>query len=88
MFQQWYYLILESVWLWGLYHGGLGVHFKPSKLCFDTCKSLFEFLVAEFHSVVDEILIVQGLLEVPIYLPEVGVQDLSDVIQLTADATK
>ena len=41
-----------------------------------------------FHSVVDEAPIVEGLLEVPIYTREVGVQNPRDVIQLTADATE
>ena len=43
--------------------------------------------MAGFHGVVDEVLIVERFLEVPIYACEVGVQDLSDVVQLTADAT-
>ena len=43
--------------------------------------------MAGFHGVVDEVLIVEGLLEVPIYLHEVGVWDLVDVVQLTAEAT-
>ena len=62
-------------------------HSKLAKLCFDTCKSLFEFLVAGFHDAVDEVTIVKGILEVLIYIREVGDQDLSDVIQLIANAT-
>ena len=56
-------------------------------MCFDTCKLLFVYLVAGFHDVVDEVLMVEGLLEVPIYAREVAVLDLRDVIQLTSDAT-
>ena len=40
-----------------------------------------------FHAVVDEVLIVERFLEVPIYSREVGVQDLGNVIQLTAGVT-
>ena len=73
LFQSQYCLILNSMWLWGLYYGSLGIHSKPGKLYFDTCKSLFKFLVVGSHGLVDEVLIVEGLLEVPIYACEVGV---------------
>ena len=43
--------------------------------------------MAGFHGVIDKVLVIEGLLEVPIYACEVGVEDLSDVIQLTADTT-
>ena len=43
--------------------------------------------MAGFHGVVDEVLIVVRFLEVPVYVCEVGVQDLSNVVRLTADAT-
>ena len=43
--------------------------------------------MAGFHGVVDEVLIVEGL-AVPIYAREVIVENLSDVFQLTADATR
>ena len=66
-------MILDSVWLWGLYYGDLDVYSKPDKLCFETCKSLFGFLVVGFHVVEDSILIIEGFLEVPIYVREVGV---------------
>ena len=52
---------------------GLGVHFKSSKLYFDTCKSLFGFLVVGLHGVIDEVFVVEGLLKLPIYRREVGV---------------
>ena len=59
--------------MWGLYDWGLGLHPKFCELCFDTCETLLEILVLGFHIIVDEVLIVEGLLEVPIYLHEVGV---------------
>ena len=40
-----------------------------------------------FHGVIDEVLVTEGLLEVPIYAYEFDVQDLSDIIQLTAATT-
>ena len=43
--------------------------------------------MAGFNVVVDAVLIVKGLLEVPIYVRDVGFWHLSDVIQLTADVT-
>ena len=49
-------------------------------MCLDTCKSFFGFLVAGFYDVVEEVPIVVGLLEVPIYIRQIGVQDVSDAI--------
>ena len=43
--------------------------------------------MAGFHGVIDEVLVIEGLLEVPIYACEVGISDLSDFIQLTGDTT-
>ena len=65
---------------------GFGLPPQSCKLCFDTCKSLFRCWVAGFHSVADEVLIIEGPLEVPIDVADVGVQDFCNVIQLVADA--
>ena len=43
--------------------------------------------MAGLHGVVVDVVIVERFLKVPIYAPEVGVEDLGNVIQLTADAT-
>ena len=43
--------------------------------------------MAGFHGVVDEVPIVEGFLELPIYACEVGVKNVSGIIQLTAYAT-
>ena len=43
--------------------------------------------MAGFHGVVNKVLVIEGLLEVPIYACEVEVWDFSYVIQLAADTT-
>ena len=43
--------------------------------------------MAGFNGIADEVLIVEGPLDVTIYACEVDVQDLRDIIQLTADGT-
>ena len=43
--------------------------------------------MAGFYDVVDEVLMVERFLEVTNYSHEVGVWDLTNVIQLSADAT-
>ena len=57
----------------GIVLAELGGSFPAWQVVLDTCKSLFRFLMAGFHNVVDEVLIIEGLLEVPIYVREVGV---------------
>ena len=88
MFQQWYCLVRDAVWLWGLYYGGLGLHPKSCKLCFDTYKWLFRFLVTGFHCVVDEVVIVGGFLQIVIDVVEVGIANFCDVVKLAADTTR
>ena len=57
----------------GIVLGELGVHSQFGKLCFDVCKSLFQFLVAGFHGVIVEVPVIEGLFEVIISACEVGV---------------
>ena len=61
------------------------MHPKPCKLCFDTCNSLFGGHLAGFPPVVDEVVVVDEFLNILVYVAKVGVEDLSDVVQLTAN---
>ena len=57
----------------GIVLAELGGSFPAWQVVLDTCKSLFRFLMAGFHGVIDEVLVIEGLLEVPICAYEVGV---------------
>ena len=62
------------------------IHCEPSKLYFNACIVFFKFLVEEFHLIINEVLIVEGLLQVLIDGVEIGMEDFDNVVQLTTES--
>ena len=61
------------MWLRGLHYESVQVHSEPGEVRLDTGEAGFGVLVAGFHGIIGEVLVIEGLLEVPIYACEVGV---------------
>ena len=70
-----------------MYDSGLGLYHKSCQLYFNTSEALFGCQVVGFHAVINEVVVVEAFLEVLVYVCKVGVQYLSNLIQLLTNTS-